>query len=438
MDYSTIFSLVDDYKDDIINFRRDFHKYPEAGWTEFRTTSKIIDFLTSQGIPIKYGLDVVNTDYMWAYPSKEVIEFHKKRAIEQGANPETIKLFGDYTGVVAEIDSGKEGKVIALRFDMDCVEIDESKSESHRPFREGFSSVNKGCMHACGHDGHTTMGLIIAAVLNKIKDQFSGKVKIIYQLGEEGDKGAQSMVEKDLLYDADMLLSVHLGSGTEENTPGLVGSKVGLYATTKFDAEINGKASHAGALPEEGNNAIQAACMAIQAMYGFLQDGRGHTRLNVGTIEGGTGRNVIPETCRFKLETRGSNTLAEERLYKAAVGCIESACKAHGCTYTLTRMGYGPTAEGDLDLAQKAIDAARVVPEIKKFQLTENCTGSTDDFTYMMQYMQKKGRPATYMGLNAVTASGYHTNTFDFDESVLASGIKAFIAIVLSFLSQCE
>ncbi len=436
MNYDRIFSLVEEYASDIVEIRRDLHKYPEIGWGEYRTTSKIIDFLKANNIPFLCGRDVVNTDYLWSYPTKEVLEAHKERALAQGASQENIDLMGDYTGCVAEIDSGKPGKVVGLRFDIDCIELNETTADSHLPNVENFASVNSGWMHACGHDGHTAMGLVTAAVLNRMKDQFSGKIKIIFQLGEEGIKGGQSMTESGVLDDVDALLSVHLGSGTKENTPGLVGSKVGLYASTKFDVTITGKASHAGALPERGHNAILASCMAIQAMYGFLQDGRGQTRLNIGTIEGGSGRNVIPEKCFFRAETRGASTEIESRLNKAAVGCIEAACKAHGCEYEIEIMGYAPTGDGDLVLAQKAIDAAKVVPEFKEFLLTENCTGATDDFAYMIKYMQDRGKLATYMGLNAVVVGGYHTNTFDFDESVLIPGVKAFIAIVKTLLDS--
>ena len=89
---------------------------------------------------------------------------------------------------MAIIDSGKPGKTIAMRFDIDCNDLDEAKDEKHKPYRENFASVNAGCMHACGHDGHATIGMLTAAILNEYKDQLTGKVKIVFQLGRGGKR----------------------------------------------------------------------------------------------------------------------------------------------------------------------------------------------------------------------------------------------------------
>lgn len=435
MDIEKIIAMADLYEKLCITTRRDFHKYAETAWTEFRTTSKIIEFLQGKDIPVKFGLDVVNPEFTWSYPEADVLDMHKQRAINQGANPKLVEKMQGYTGAMAIIDSGKPGPTFALRFDIDCNDVNEANDNQHRPYREGFASVNSNCMHACGHDGHAAIGLMLATILHEIKEQLCGKIKIIFQLGEEGDKGAQSMVERGILDDVDVLLSAHIFEAFGDY-PAISGTQQGFYATTKFDVEIVGKSAHAGAAPEEGNHAIMAACMAIMNMNAFLQDSRGSTRLNIGTISGGTGRNVIPDKCFFRAETRGADTEVEQRLYHSSIGCIKAACDAFGCTYKIDKMGYGPTGSGDISFAEIITKAATMVPELKEIRLINNNTGGTDDFTYMMRRVQDKGGQACYMALHTKTMAGAHNDRFDFDETCLIAGVKTFLAVICHMIKE--
>lgn len=437
MDQKKIIAMADNYEDSYAPMRRDFHKYAELGWTEFRTTSKIITFLRERNIPVFFGRDVVNPNYVWSYPSPEELEFHKKRAIGQGADPELVEQMENYTGCMAVIDSGKPGPTIAIRVDIDCNDIDEAEDKNHRPYREGFASVNPGFMHACGHDGHAVMGMITAAILNEAKDELCGKVKVIFQLGEEGDKGGQAMAESGILDDVDTALSIHI-HGEIGKSPALSCMKEGLLATSKFDVKIHGQAAHAGQAPEEGHNAIMAACMAINGMNGFLQDGRGMTRINVGVIQGGTGRNVIAEECTFKAETRASTDEMEKRLYGRVMACVKAACEAYECTFEVDQKGHTTAAPEDEDLAEFLHRASKQVPELQTVQLIQHCTGATDDFNYMIQKVQEHGGKACYMGLHTKTPSGAHTNWFDFDESCMKVGVKMFLAAVLGLMEESK
>ncbi len=437
MDISTLMKQVDSYTNEFTAFRRDFHKHAEVAWTEFRTTSKIIEFLQERNIPVQFGLDVINPEYTWSYPNQEILEKCQKRAIQEGANPDLVARMNGYTGAMALIDSGKPGPTYVFRFDIDCNDIDEAKENSHRPYAEGFSSIHENCMHACGHDGHATMGMILAAVLYENRAQLLGKVKIIFQPSEEGDKGAQAVVMKGLLDDADMAFGMHLYP-TDGPQPALAGTQKGLYATTKFDVTINGRSSHAGASPQTGNNAIMAAVMAISSMQSFLQDGRGPTRLNIGTISGGTGRNVIPGKCFFRAETRASDTDAEKRLFNSAIGCVKAACEAFGCTYDVKIMGSCPTGSGDEDLAAQIVEATSIVSDLKTRQLVLNNTGGTDDFAYMMEHLQNRGKKACYMALLTNITSDLHNNYYDFDESCLPAGVKSCLAILHYFYEKIE
>ncbi len=438
MNLTQLLKAADPYTELCTAIRRDFHKYAEIGWTEFRTTSKIIEFLQQRGIPVKFGLDVVNPEYAWSYPDEETLAFHKVRAIRQGADEALVAAMDGYTGAMAVIDSGKPGPTYIFRFDIDCNDLDEAADEGHRPFKEGFSSVNEHCMHGCGHDGHAAMGMVLAAVLYENRELLTGTVKVIFQPGEEGDKGAQAVVKRGVLDDGEVVMSMHIygTDGPNAAYPGLCGTLKGLYATTKFDIAFTGNNSHAGASPEDGKNAILAAAMAIGGMNSFLQDGRGSSRLNIGTIHGGTGRNVIAKDCVLRAETRGSNTAVEQRLYQAAVRCVKAAADAFECESDIKIMGSCPTGDGDDALAALIIRASEEVEEIKDRRLSLIDTGGTDDFAYMMRRLQEQGKPACYMALLTKIAAGHHNSRFDFDECCLIAGVKACLAALVRLMEQ--
>lgn len=435
MDIKNVMKQVDGYEEEFVRIRRDFHTYAETAWTEFRTTSKILEFLQKKGVPVVFGLDVVNPQYAWSYPEPDVLLYHKQRAVRQGANPELVEQMNGYTGAMAVIDSGHPGPAYAFRFDIDCNDLDETKDGEHRPNKEGFASVNEHCMHACGHDGHAAMGMVLAAVLYENRSFFKGKIKVIFQPGEEGDKGAQSVVERGVLDDVENVFGMHI-YGTKGEYPALAGTLKGLYATTKFDVSITGKDSHAGASPEAGNNAIMAGVMAISAMQSFMQDGRGSSRLNVGTIQGGVGRNVIPGHCFFRAETRGSQTEVEQRLYHAAERCVKAAAEAFECNYDIKIMGYGPQGDGDLDMALKIVEATGIVDELKERKTVHNNSGATDDFTYMMHHVQDKGKKSCYMALFTKIAAGLHNGHYDFDECCLKAGVKSCLAVLNAVMKE--
>ncbi len=427
MNIERILAEADKYDDLYVDIRRDFHKYAELSWLEFRTTSKIMEFLTERGISVYCGTDVINPDYVWSFPSKEVLEFHKKRAIEQGANPEMMEKMGDYTGCMAVIETGRPGPVIAIRADIDCNDIGEAEDMEHRPYREGFASVNPKFMHACGHDGHAVMAMFAAAILNDMKEELCGTIKVIFQPGEEGDKGAKSMAESGILDDVDYIMAIHI-QRTNGEYPVLASCQKGHLSTTKFDVRIKGKSSHSGAYPEEGKNAIMAAVMAISGMNGFLQDGRGMARLNIGTIEGGTGRNVIPESCYFKAETRGATTEVEQRVYNRAIACVKAACEAYECEYETEIVGAASVVDSDEDFKAAIMEAVKVVPELKGTVLNYAATGATDDFNYLLEKVQQHGGKGSYMALYSSQPGANHNNRYDFDECCLKAGVKVFLA----------
>ena len=332
-------------KEKTVARRRDFHKHAEVAWTEFRTAAYVAQTLTDLGYQVSTGIDVHDEASMMGLPSKAELEKQMQRAIDQGADKVWVdKMVGGKTGVVGVMKFAKPGPTVALRVDMDANDLSEATEEKHRPFREGFASVNKGAMHACGHDGHTSIGLAVAEVLAGLKDELAGTIKLIFQPAEEGVRGAKAMMAKGVVDDVNYVVGMHLGVNLRKT--GQVACRTeGFLATTKVDATFTGVPAHAGAAPETGKNAILAACTATLNLHAISRHSQGISRVNVGVIQGGSGRNVIPANSVIKVETRGVNSEINEYIYNEAVRIIEAAAMMQGCSVKMELMGDGRHSE---------------------------------------------------------------------------------------------
>ena len=242
---------------------------------------------------------------------------------------------------------------MAMRFDIDALGVIEDTSDEHRPAREGFGSVNAGMMHACGLDGHATIGLGVARILASLKDELHGTVKLIFQPSEEGVRGAKSIVENGHLDGVQYLLGSHVDS-LRENDPGLITpGSFGSLATTKYDVVFRGCSSHAGGSPHLGKNVMLAAATAVMNLYSIPRHGKGATRVNVGTLHAGSGRNVIADEAKMEIEVRGETTEINEYVSEYALSIPESAAKMHGCTCEIKLMGAANSLNSDQELPQR-------------------------------------------------------------------------------------
>ena len=415
----------------VIAYRRDFHRYAEAAWTEFRTSSLVARRLASLGYEVQSGRQVLRDEDRMGLPSPDILEKHWQRAVDQGGDPEYMEVVkGGFTGVVGILDNGP-GPVVGLRFDMDAVDISESRDSGHRPLREGFASVNDGASHACGHDGHTAVGLGVAEVLMSLREQVRGTVKLIFQPAEEGVRGAKAMVSAGVVDDVDYVLGHHLYSGWKvgEIDPG----RGDYLATTKFDAVITGVPAHAGGRPHEGRNALLAASTAVLNLHAIPRHKDGATRINVGKLVAGTGRNVVCSRAHLTVETRGSTSGLNEYMYGYAMHVLESAASMHNCTLEVRAMGSAQSASSDAELAARVRELAL---GIGSFSVRPPDTGGgSEDFTYMMERVQQHGGQATSIGVGADLGGwGHHTAEFDFDERALGLAIRLLSELTLDLL----
>lgn len=435
MVYKEISKIADRLEEKIIKYRRDFHKHAETGWTEFRTASLVAKRLDELDYELKIGKEVIEDESRMGVPDKEELERHYERAKDQGDSTRYLnELKGGFTGVVGILKNGP-GPTIAFRFDLDALKVQESTSEDHFPFREGFASINENTMHACGHDGHTSIGLALAETLMEIKDNFSGKIKLIFQPAEEGVRGAKSMMEAGVVDDVDYLFGMHLG-GSDIKSGEISPGRKGFLATEKFDVHFTGSAAHAGGEPEKGDNALLAASSAIQNLYAIARHSEGQTRINVGSIEAGTGRNVIPKEARLKVETRGEDSELNDYMYNRACKILEKTAEMYDLELKIDKMGAAESAESDQELVEKVKTAAEKIDDIEKVKEDMSEGGGSEDFTYFMKRVQEQDGQATYIKLGTETAGDAHTKDFDFEEHDLKTGVKLLAGIAYHICSS--
>ncbi|MBM3070942.1 M20 family metallo-hydrolase [Enterobacter sp. RHBSTW-00994] len=413
-------------------WRRDFHRFAESGWVEFRTAAKVAETLHHLGYELAMGRDVVDADSRMGLPDDTTLAREFIRAREQGAPEKWLTAFeGGFAGIVATLNTGRPGPVMAFRVDMDALDLSEAQEESHRPFREGFSSCNPGMMHACGHDGHTTIGLGLAQVLKQNEAQLNGTIKIIFQPAEEGTRGARAMVAAGALEGVDYFTAIHIGTGVPAGT--VICGSDNFMATTKFDVRFTGVAAHAGGKPEEGRNALLAAAQAALALHSIAPHSEGASRVNVGVMQAGSGRNVVPASALLKVETRGESEAINQYVFERATSVITGAAALYGVTSEMRLMGAAtsstPTPAWVNYLREQASQVSGVTHAIDKVK----APAGSEDATLMMARVQENGGLASYMVFGTDLSAGHHNEKFDFDEQIMCIAIETLARTALNF-----
>ncbi|WP_163142443.1 M20 family metallo-hydrolase [Bacillus sp. 22-7] len=404
-------------------WRRDFHRYPEGGFLEMRTASIVASILDELGFGLEMGRQVMAADYFMGKPNQEETAAHYQWALENGAKKDYIEPFKDgYTGIVATMDTKKEGPTIAFRVDMDALPIHESEADSHFPQKEGFRSAVPNTMHACGHDAHTTIGLGLASLIAENKDSLKGKIKLIFQPAEEGTRGARSMAEAVVIDDVDYLIASHVGTGVPDGH--FVASKNGFLATSKLDVTFKGVSSHAGGNPEEGKNALLAAASVALNIYAIPRHSEGATRINVGELHAGSGRNIIADKAVLKIETRGETTKINEYVKAQAEAVIAGSAQMYGVEYEIHTVGEAISAHGSKELASVLHACAQEASYIKESILEDNSPAGSEDATFFMERVQQNGGQATYCIFGTELAAGHHNEKFDINEGTMKNAVQ--------------
>ncbi|MDO9711966.1 M20 aminoacylase family protein [Paracraurococcus lichenis] len=373
------------FHDQLTDWRRDFHAHPETGFEEHRTSALVAERLEAMGIEVHRNIG--------------------------------------RTGVVGVLRSGRGNRAIGLRADMDALDMPEANGFAHR-------STVPGKMHGCGHDGHTTMLLGAARYLAETK-HFDGIVHFIFQPAEEGQGGAQAMIEDGLFerFPCDAVYGLH-------NRPGL---PVGHYAIRTgpmmagcafFDLHIHGKGGH-GARPESVVDPVVCGAQVVNAWQSIVARNVAPNDTAVVSVTGftaGTAYNVIPErvalrgTVRaFRVETM---RLLEERMRSLA----QSIATGFGATAELDfREITVPVVNGAEQTALIADAAAALVgePHVDRNRLA--AMGS-EDFSYMLAE-----RPGAYILVGNGSGEGsceVHNPSYDFNDAAIPYGAGILAAVV--------
>lgn len=418
------------YHDELISTRRHLHTMPEEGWSEFTTTAYIVEKLRKLGYEVLMGKTVINPDNCLGR-SQKVVEAGLAYARKNGVSEELLKEMDGLTGCVGVMDTGRPGPTLAIRFDIDCVPVTESTDADHIPAKEGFCSTRPGLMHACGHDAHTSTGLAVAHWFADHKDEMKGKLKILFQPAEEGVRGAAGMAASGIVDDADYFLGAHIAMMCK--TGELSVKPYGFLCTTKLDVTYTGRPAHAGVEPNAGRNAMAAACNAFVQLLGIARHGSGMTRINVGQLIAGEGRNVIPSHALMKMEVRGETGDINQYMYDAAVAIIKGCAISQGCEYKIEKMGEAVDLTNDEELVDVLTKAGEAVEGMTVRKDPMNFGGS-EDATILARRVQAHGGKAALFVIGANRPSGHHTSKFDIDEKALDQGLAVWTNAVKEIL----
>ncbi len=422
--------MLSAYHDQLINIRRQLHQNPEEGWSEFTTTAFLVTTLRGYGYNVLTGRKVVAPEACLGR-EESVVKAGLERARRNGVSEELLSEMEELTGCVAVLDTGRPGPTLAIRFDIDCVPVTECTDDTHVPAKEGFISKNPGFMHACGHDAHMSMGLAVAHWVMDNKDKLSGKIKILFQPAEEGVRGAAGMAASGILDDCDYFLGSHVAMSAKSGE--IATNLYGYLCTTKLDVTFHGKPAHAGACPQEGRNALTAAANATVQMMGISRHSGGMTRINVGQLIAGEGRNVIPSKAVMKLEVRGETGEINQYMVDQVTNICKGIAMSFGVTYEMRKMGEAVDLTADQELVDILNAAGRATPGITVVDKALNFGGS-EDATILARRVQAHGGKAAFFLWGSDRPSGHHTSTFDIKESDLDPALEVWTHIIPAIL----
>ncbi len=378
-------------KDEMIARRRDLHRHPELAFEEVRTAGIVAAELQALGLEVQTGVG--------------------------------------RTGVVGVLEGSHDGPTVLVRADMDALPI-------HEENQTDYVSTVAGKMHACGHDGHVSMGLAVARVLSAQRERLHGRVKFVFQPAEEIGGGARAMIADGVLENPrpDVSLGLHLWN----NLPvGKVGVTPGpcMSAADDWHCVINGAGGH-GASPHQTQDPITAAAQVITALQTITSrnvDPLDTAVVSVGMIRGGEAFNVIPSVVEMKGTLRTYRKATQELVRARLQAICEGVAEALGCRaeVTITPMTLAvdndpAVAERIAALAAEVVGAENVLRDVR--------TMGSEDMSYLMDRV-----PGCYFFVGSANAERglnypHHNPRFDVDEEALVIGATILAKAVASYV----
>ncbi|BAQ09361.1 peptidase m20 [Bacillus sp. OxB-1] len=376
--------------EEMVDWRRHMHQYPELSFQEEKTAQYIQDKLISFGLEVKTHI-------------------------------------GGF-GLIGILEGEQPGKTVALRADFDALPIQDEKEAPYK-------SQNPGVMHACGHDGHTAALLGTAKALSEFRRQLKGTVVFLFQPAEETPPGgAKSMVEDGVLEGVDYVFGAHLDSQAPIGTVS-VGSGYQMAAVDKFSISIQGQGGH-GARPHDTVDAIVIASDVVNALQKIVSrhvDPLQSAVVTIGVLQAGSAFNIIADKATLEGTVRTFDAAIRKQIEKQIQRIVEGVTSAFGASYTIDYLNGYPAlynhpkeTETVRNLLKAAFTEEQVVEMVPSM--------GAEDFSYFL--LEK---PGTYFRVgshneNSTTQFPHHHPKFDFDERALLNIGKSFIEIVAHYL----
>ncbi len=390
----------------VVAWRRDFHKNPELGNRETRTSKIIADELKKLGFEVTTGVAT--------------------------------------TGVVGVLRGGQPGPVVALRSDMDALPVTE---QVELPFKSTakaqWNGQEVGVMHACGHDNHMAILLGTATALARMKDRLPGTVKVIFQPAEEGPPpgetgGAEQMVKENVLENprVDAVFGLHVfpfKAGEIVYRPGPL-----MASTDSFTIKVKGRQTH-GAIPWGGVDPIVIGSQIVLGLQTIISRQVNITEapavVTIGRFTGGNRANIIPDEIELEGTIRAFDESVRKDIQRRVAATASNIAESGGATATVTyTLGY-PVTRNDEALTQRMLPTLRRVVGAENVRLGA-LTGTAEDFSY---FQQKVPGLFFFLGVTPLdkdpaTAAMNHSPLFFADESALPIGVRVMTNLTLDYL----
>ena len=378
-----ILNSIAGFENDMAKWRRHLHQNPELGRDCYKTAEYIQERLK------EFGITEIHTGYA-------------------------------STGIVAIIEGQTSGRTIGLRADMDALPITENTGMP-------YSSKNEGVMHACGHDGHTTMLLGAARYLSETRN-FSGRVALIFQPDEEATGGAEVMVEEGILeqFEIEEVYALHNIPGHDV---GVMYTRPGpiMAGADSFNVEIQGKGGHA-AYPHEVKDPIVAAVSIAQAFQTIVSRNNipsDDLVISITQVHSGTTDNVIPETAFLNGTVRTFDLSVQEMV----INRMEKIISGFSISFEVDakfnyEKGYPPTINHE-EKTNFAIEVAKEVCGSDKVLTSVGKEMGAEDFSYMLQK-----RPGAYLFMGIGEGAGLHNPNYDFNDAAAPVGASFFARLI--------
>ena len=373
------------FHDDMKSWRHYFHEHPELAYKEINTSKKVVELLK------EFNVDNIETG-----------------------------IGG--TGVVAVIENGS-GKTLGLRADMDALPIRE---ENNKP----YCSKNTGIMHACGHDGHTTMLLGAAKYLSESR-KFKGKVVLIFQPAEEGFAGAKAMIDDGLFkkYPVDEIYGMH-------NMPNLKSGMLAveegprLAAADNFEIEIIGKGAH-GAMPSNSIDPILCGSAIVQNLQHIVSRNSNPKEtlvITVASFHSGNANNVIPKTAKLNGTIRYYSDEIGKMVRKRFYEVVNNTCQTFGAKPEISfKKGYPAT----VNHKKQSLFAYNVAKKVSGKNSSNNQTPmmGSEDFSYFLKQV-----PGAFAWIGNGKSASLHNPKYDFDDNILCTGASFLATLAEEYL----